>query len=132
MATQTQTLSTVPMVANIEHYGGDTLYVRVEVPAEFTTGKQWDAQVRRTRDAVDIDAVFDFQPGDTPDVMFMILPADVVSGLIEDYGVEARVNGTMTIRYLGEYDCQISEAGQDPVTTLVQGTLTLFPDVTRR
>lgn len=132
MATQTQTLSTVPMVVNIDHYGGDTLPVKVVVPASYVAGRTFDAQVRRTRGAEEIDATFDVAPGDTADEWFLTLPGDVCSGLVETYGVPVRVNGVAMTRYTGVWDCQISNNGADPIKTLIQGTLSITLDVTRR
>jgi hypothetical protein len=43
----TQTLSTVPMVVDVHHYGGDTLNILVVVDVLVVAGRDWDAQVRR-------------------------------------------------------------------------------------
>lgn len=128
----TQTLSTVPMVVDVHHYSGDTLYLRVEVDAVAVGGRDWDAQVRRDRTAGDVDAIFEIVPGETDDVIFLMLPGDVVTGLVDAWGSPVRVKGKQMIRYTGVWDVQVSDGGRDPITTLAQGALLIDIDVTRR
>jgi len=128
----TQTLSTVPMVVDVHHYGGDTLNILVVVPAAVIAGRDWDAEVRANREAVDVDATFDVIVGNTADEWYLQLPGSVVSDLLATKSVVVRVDGKPVTRYVGVYDAQVSAAGLDPIQTLVQGTLTIDLDVTRR
>jgi len=128
----TQTLSTVPMVVDVHHYGGDTLNILVVVPAAVIAGRDWDAEVRANREAVDVDATFDVLVGNTADEWYLQLPGAVVSELLATKSVVVRVDGKPVTRYVGVYDAQVSAAGLDPIQTLVQGTLTIDLDVTRR
>ena len=108
---------TRPTQVNIDHYGGDTLTIRVTVDAGVVAGRDWNAQVRATRTSQRIDATFTIIPDATgADVM---LSADDCKRL-SDRG-----------KYAGFWDVQLSAAGADPVTTLAQGELAIYPDVTR-
>jgi uncharacterized protein with LGFP repeats len=127
----TQTLSTVPMVVNVHHYGGDTLSVRIVVNDATVAGRDWDAQIRKTQDAEEIDATFDIVPG-AMDEWFLVLPGAVVSDLLATKSTVVRVDGKPVTRYIGVYDAQVSDAGSDPIQTFVQGTMTIDLDVTRR
>ena len=128
----TQTLSTVPMVVDVHHYGGDTLNILVVVPAAVIAGRDWDAEVRANREAETVDATFDVIVGNTADEWYLQLPGSVVSELLATKAVVVRVDGKPTTRYVGVYDAQVSANGSDPIQTLVQGTLTIDLDVTRR
>lgn len=128
----TQTLSTVPMVVDVHHYGGDTLSLLVEIPAAVVAGRDWDAQVKSSREALTTDAVFDIIPGGTADEWIMQINGATITELIDTKGVLVRVDGKQITRYVGVYDAQISVGGLDPIQTVVQGTLTIDLDVTRR
>lgn len=128
----TQTLSTVPMVVDVHHYGGDTLNILVVVPAAVLAGRDWDAEVRASREADTVDATFDVLVGNTADEWYLQLPGAVVSDLLATKATVVRVDGKPTTRYVGVYDAQVSQNGLDPIQTLVQGTLTIDLDVTRR
>lgn len=128
----TQTLSTVPMVVDVHHYSGDTLSLLVEIPAAVVAGRDWDAQVRSSRDALTPDADFVIIPGGTADQWILQLPGATVTELVDTKGVVVRVDGKQVTRYVGVYDAQISVGGLDPIQTVVQGTLTIDLDVTRR
>lgn len=128
----TQTLSTVPMVVDVHHYGGDTLNILVVVPAAVVAGRDWDAEVRANREADTVDATFTIIDGNTADETYLQLPGAIVSELLATKATSVRVDGKPVTRYVGVYDAQVSAAGLDPIQTLVQGTLTIDLDVTRR
>lgn len=128
----TQTLSTIPTVVDVAHYGGDTLYLRVEVDADVVAGRDWDAQVRRSRESDEIDAIFAIVEGSHAGETYLMLPGEVVTALVTAWGTEVRVQGKKTMRYVGVWDVQVSAGGTDPITTLAQGALTIDLDVTRR
>ena len=127
--------SSVPDIADIEHYGGDTLVRQVVIdtddPAGFVAGREWSAQVRSAWDSPTIDAQFVVTPDATGCVL--TLPSAVTAALL---GMTTRdTPGTFTIvqgKYVGVWDCQLSPAGGgDPTTTVMRGSFTLIGDVTR-
>ena len=131
-------ISTVPELIDFEHYGGDTLTITVTAPSALVDALDWAAEIRRTRDAVTVDAVFTITPPSVADgPAYLVLPSDEVERLATlGPPVLRRVPTSRGVRdvvqlYAGVFDCQVSAAGADPVTTLFQGTLTLFADVTR-
>lgn len=131
------TLNTIPEIADIAHYGGDTLNVEVRAPAELTDGMNWAAQVRTTRESDLIDATFVIQPPVIPGgAAHLMLSSVDVSRLIGTAPVVMKrlPTGLMVEvkRYTGEWDCQVYHpTNPDPVKTLAQGKLTIEIDVTR-
>jgi len=129
-------IDTRPKVENITHYGGDTLTIKVTAPAELTDGMAWNAQVRSARTSEVIDAVFTITPpAFSGGPAYLILPGAVCASLVAGTPVATVRSPDGTTRmvsiYKGEYDCQVSASGTDPIRTLVQGSLTIDPDVTR-
>jgi hypothetical protein len=130
MATTTQVLSTIPDAVDIHHYGGDTLPVLITCPASYVAGRDWNAQVRSTRDAVAVDATFVVTPGGV-DETYLTLPGAIVAELLATKGVQVRVDGKLVLRYTGVWDVQVSDGGLDPISTLAHGVLLIDQDVTR-
>ena len=129
------TIDTTPQWVDIKHLVGDTLTIEVTAPASITDGKVWEAQIRSTRDAAVVDASFTITP---PAVSggpaYLELSAATTRALASLGTFLREMKGTRAVsiqRYTGEFDVQLSVAGSDPVTTLVQGSLTLDLDVTR-
>lgn len=128
-----------PQRENFAAYAGDTFTLEVVAPAELVDGLDWAAQVRATREAPGPpDAVFDIiEPTEPGGSAYLTLPAAITRALAAESGRQVRVHprgaakAIVVQRYTGEWDCQVSDAGTDPVTTLVQGTLTFDLDVTR-
>ena len=110
-------LSTMPQEVNIEHYSQDTLVIHVKIDDEVIGGRVFNAHVRSQRTSRKIDAEFD--------VILTATGADLV--LTGDQQTKLTGRGV----YEGFWDVQLSDAGEDPITTLAQGSLTLNPDVTR-
>jgi hypothetical protein len=129
-------INTIPKVVNITHYGGDTLTLQVLAPAELVAGLDWNAQVRPSRESDVIDGTFDITPPAVPNgPAYVVLQSEVTSALVGAAAV-VRVRAQdgslrMIKQYAGVWDLQVSAAGDDPVTTLVQGSLTIQVDVTR-
>jgi hypothetical protein len=133
------TIDTRPQIVDITHYGGDTLTIKVTAPESITTGMVWSAQVRANRDTgTPVDATFVITPpvpgGDT--AAYVMLKASDCRRLIGTGAVVRKrttVGTLATVQsYVGVYDVQINHpTNPDPVTTLVQGSLTLDMDVTR-
>jgi hypothetical protein len=131
------TLDTRPEVVDVHHYGGDTLTLKVTAGAALgAAAMQWDAQVKSTRavDTVDATFIITLPPADG-DPAYLTLPAAVVAALVEGAPTVTRRDArgvTRTIaQYTGDWDCQISNEGSDPVRTLAQGQLMIDLDVTR-
>lgn len=129
-------ISTEPQVVNIKHYGGDTLTVKITVPAGYADGLDWDAQVRSVRNAATVDATFLIQqpaaPGDPGYITLLAAECARLIGMGTTRKERAPDGSLRSIQsYAGVYDCQVSDAGLDPVKTLVQGDLLLSMDVTR-
>ena len=110
-------LSTMPAEVNIEHYAQDTLVIHIKIDDEVIAGRVFNAHVRSQRTSRKVDAEFD--------VFLTATGADLV--------LTAEASAPLTKRgvYDGFWDVQLSDAGEDPITTLGQGSLTLNPDVTR-
>lgn len=136
------TLSTIPGTADIEHYAGDTLTIKVTAPDSLVTGREWLAQVKASRDATTPDSTFVITPpAQAGDPAYLVLPAAETARLAGTLGVPATVRrqsgfNTIEVRsvlnYKGVWDVQISGAnGTDPVTTLAQGSITITLDVSR-
>lgn len=115
-------VSTVPARYDITCYGGDTLRLEVILAAGYADGFDWNAQVRQSRAADVMAAVFTITEPTAPgEPAYLMLPGAVTLGLTED--------GDR--RFEGFWDVQVSDAGSDPVTTLVQGAFRVEADVTR-
>jgi hypothetical protein len=111
-------LSTIPQEVNIDHYSGDTLTLHVAISVADIAGRQFFAQVRRTKHATKIDATFTVTV--TPTGCDLKLPSAASKAL------------TLHKDYEGYWDVQLSTvAGADPVTTLGYGVMRLHSDVTR-
>jgi hypothetical protein len=109
---------TRPQTVDIHHYGGDTLSIHIKIDAAVVAEREWSAQVRSRRGGSHVDATF------------IILP--------DEHGAYVQLKAEDTLRlsarnvYTGFWDVQLAPAGGgDPVTTLVEGTLRIYPDVTR-
>ena len=131
------TLSTIPDVVDVAHYGGDTLNIIVNAPSTVTDGMDWAAQVRPTRDGDIVDAEFTITPPPTGGgTAYLQLSSVDVSRLIGTAPIIRKRLPTGLIveakRYSGEWDCEVHHpTNPDPVRTLVQGKLTIEIDVTR-
>ena len=129
-------LNTRPKVQDIDAYGGDTLTIKITAPDSLTAGKTWNAQLKTTRDSDVVDAEFVITPPETPGgPAYLVLTAAMTSALVEGMPI-ANIRNAVGVtvaakQYTGEYDCQISMNGLDPVRTLVQGKIVLDQDVTR-
>jgi hypothetical protein len=129
-------LDTRPQVVDVSHYGGDTLTIKVYAPFSITTGKDWNAHLKAERSSDVIDATFTITPPAADgDPALLVLESEITSALVTGAPVMSRRGPGGELRsiqqYSGEWDCQISVGGNDPVKTLVQGTLTMDLDVTR-
>jgi hypothetical protein len=129
-------LSTVPQVVNLTGYGGDTLTVKIVVPAGVADGAQWDAQVRASRTSEVITSTFTvIEPATPGDPGWITLPSEETARLtgtapvVQVRGLDGSLRAVQ--KFVGVWDCQVSNAGDDPVRTLVQGTITFETDVTR-
>ena len=111
-------IDTRPTVIDIDHYGGDTLSLHVTIDPLVEAGRTWTAQVRSRPASPKLDASFDIYPDST--VAFVVLSGESCLKL-------ARRG-----KYRGYWDMQLADVdGDDPVTTLAYGKLTIYPDVTR-
>lgn len=140
------TLSTVPEVVDIEHYGGDTLTVRLDLPDGFADAAlEWRAQIKSAREQTTPDAVFAITEPTGPGTPAFLVLSSADSARLVGVGTGALGMGQAIIRrrakdgtlrvirqYSGQWDVQVSGiGGVDPVRTLVQGALTIEIDVTR-
>lgn len=131
-------LSTMPEVVDIEHYGGDTLNITVNIPWSLAEGKTWTAQVRSAKTpTAAVDATFTCTAPTGEGAMgTLVLPASETQRLALELGSLVQVRGsrssdpvTLIQRYVGVWDVQIAAGGS--VRTLAQGSLTIDLDVTR-
>jgi hypothetical protein len=131
------TITTIPTIVDITHYGGDTFTLEVKAAPEVTDGQVWNADIKLARDS------------DVVDASFSILPPPLGGGsayLTLSSVDSARLVGTAPIitrrspsglllsiqKYVGVWDCQVSHpTNPDPVRTLVHGTFSIEIDVTR-
>lgn len=110
-------LDSRPQVINIDHYAGDTLTLHVKIDPAVVAGRQWKAQVRSRPESQRLDAEFLIYENPTG--------ADVVLESPDCQKLARRGE------YTGYWDVQLSWNGDDPVTTLAYGKITIHPDVTR-
>lgn len=110
-------LETIPNEVNIDHYGGDTLVLHIKIDPAVVSGRDWNGQVRSVRAHPKIEAEFKF-----------IDTATGVDAVLESADVQ-RLSSRGP--FSGVWDIQLSFAGDDPVTTIAQGSLKIMPDVTR-
>lgn len=136
MAT-TPVLDTRPQLVDITHYGSDTLTIEVTAPASLVSGKEWLAQIKTKKEDMVPSASFTITPPAVADgPAYLILPSAESARLLGlGTAVRERTSaGTMAVvqKYTGFWDCQVSATGgADPVTTLVQGKITIEIDVSR-
>lgn len=118
------TLDTSPKIVDLIGYAGDTLTVMVTAATAVIAGRVWTAQIRASAGAASVDATFTITvPTVTDGPAFLVLPASETARLFS--------SGVGKV-YAGVWDCQLAPAGGgDPVTTLVQGRITIPADVTR-
>lgn len=125
-----------PKVMNLLAYAGDTVAFTVTIPWANAAGKDWKAQVRRTRDQAEPDAEFIITPpagdGDPAYVLLAAIDTKRLAGQAPAVRAMSAAGSLAEMRvYSGVYDVQISDGGSDPVNTLVQGSLTIELDVSR-
>jgi hypothetical protein len=124
-----------PKVMNILCYAGDTVVFAVKIPWATAVGKAWKGQVRLVRDAAEPDAEFIITPPAADgDAAYVMMPAADTKRLAGQAPVVRAMNAGSLAEmrvYSGVYDVQISDAGSDPVNTLVQGAFTVELDVSR-
>lgn len=117
-------INLVPKVVDFVIYAGDTLTFTVTAPASLTDGRDWNAQVKLSTDSSVPDATFAITPPASsggPAYLTLTSASTTALGALAKPGKQ----------YSGVWDCQISAAGSDPVTTLVRGGLIVQRDVTR-
>lgn len=130
------TLDTRPEHVEAYAYAGDTFTITIVAPSALVSGMVWKAELRSSIDAVTVDATFDITEPTVADGPAYIVLDSATTRLLASTGVLQRVKSregkiVEAIRYNGIFDCQISNAGTDPVRTLVKGTLAIDQDVTR-
>lgn len=110
-------LETIPTEVNVEHYAGDTLTLHIKIDPLVVGGRTWSGQVRSRRTNRKIEAPFEFIP-----------TATGVDAVLES---EACQRLAARGEFIGFWDIQLSDNGDDPVTTICQGEMKILPDVTR-
>lgn len=128
-------LDTRPDTVDITHYAGDTLTIKVTAPDALVAGRGWTAQIRADRAATTVDASFTITPPTVADgPAYLVLPA-AESARLAGTGTRKRVVrsgvAVLVATYSGVWDCQVADPLGDPVTTLVQGSITIEADVSR-
>ena len=122
-----------PQVVDVAGYAGDTLTIRILAPDFY--GLDWSAQVRAAPDTTTVAATFEITAPAAADQPAILVLDAATTRALADTGEVIRVRrGAATVsvlRFTGVWDCQVSDAGSDPVRTLVQGGLTIDLDVTR-
>ena len=134
------TLSLEPQVVDITGHAGDTLTVNIKLPPDTIGGREWSSQVRSTPDAA-VDAAWTIS-APIPDPEDPLLVVVAVTLTAADTA-RLQAGGPMTVqrvgartvtagKYSGVYDVQLAPpGGGDPTTTVIKGSLTIGPDVTR-
>ena len=109
---------TRPKVVDIDHYGGDTLTIRVNATEEIVDGREWMAQVRdKPRGGRVLKS---FVVTEDVDGAFLQLPAADCAELTE--------RG----KFKGFWDVQLAvPVDVDPTVTLARGYLNIDTDVTQ-
>ena len=130
------TLDVRPKIVDVFGYAGDTLTVGVIAPESLVAGKQWDAQVRLTPNDTEVQATFEIVPPVSPGgIATVTLPSEVTRALAQaGTTVMKKKIGTRSINvqvFEGVWDCQVSNAGDDPIRTLVRGAVMIELDITR-
>jgi hypothetical protein len=122
-----QVLSTVPQGVDINIYSRDTFPLRITVDGLNYSQHTWSAQIRSNHDAP-IDAEFEVYPDATG--ANLILTSEAV-GQLADLGkpIRSLQGSSLFLKYSGVWDVQVEDAGI--VTTLVQGFVNVYADVTR-
>jgi len=119
------TLNSSPQVVDLVGYAGDTLTVTVTAPTAFIAGREWLAQLRATAGAAAVDASFSISPPSVVDGPATLVLSAAQTAQLFNTSIGGKA-------YSGVWDCQLAPAGGgDPVTTLVQGRVTISGDVTR-
>lgn len=130
-------IDSTPDVHDITHYAGDTLTLAITVPAGFADGYTWKAVLKANRETgTPVDATFDIVlpvvPGDPGFVTLTAAECTRLARMGTVQKSKRRGVHSQVMAYNGEYDIQLSPPlpALDPVTTIVQGGLTLELDVT--
>lgn len=131
------TISTLPTVVDVTHYGGDTFTLEIKAAPEVTEGQVWNADIKLSRDSDIIDASFTIVPPPAGGGSAYATLSSVDSArLVGEAAVVTRrapSGALLSIKkYVGVWDCQVSHpVNPDPVRTLVQGSFSIEVDVTR-
>ena len=131
------TISTIPTIVDVTHYGGDTFTLEIKAAPEVTEGMVWNADIKLGRDTDTIDASFTIVPPPPGGGSAYATLSSVDSArLVGSAAIVTRrsVTGTQLSiqKYIGVWDCQVSHpTNPDPVRTLVQGSFSIEIDVTR-
>lgn len=108
---------TRPQQIDIDHYGGDTLTIRVNATADIVDGREWQAQVRDKRRGGRV--VANFTIAEDVDGATLTLTSEDCA-LLSDRGV-----------FKGFWDVQVADPlNPDPTQTFATGYLNIHPDVT--
>jgi len=112
-------LDTRPQVVDVDHYGGDTLTLHIHISDALIGGREFSAQVRKTKSSTRVDAEFSV-------ILVPGTGADIVLSYVDCLELTRRGD------YEGFWDVQLAPAGGgDPVTTLAHGEMRVRSDVTR-
>lgn len=135
------TLNVGPQTVDIpDAYAGDTLTVEVKLPPALIGGRVFAAQVRSTPGAP-VDATWSISapvpaPGDPLLVVVYVTLSAADTARLQAGGppVTQRIGSRAVTagKYSGVWDVQLAPPGAgDPTTTLMHGSLSIGPDVTR-
>jgi hypothetical protein len=130
-------ISTIPTIVDITHYGGDTFTLEVIAAPEVTDGQVWNADIKLARDSDVIDASFSIvAPPVGGGSAYLTLSSVDSARLVGEAAIITRrapSGALLSIKkYVGVWDCQVSHpTNPDPVRTLVQGSFSIEVDVTR-
>lgn len=124
-------IDTRPPKTDISCYAGDTLNITFRTDVDYSAWT-WSAEVRGTYDDTNADATFTFTPqvqsGPYWECVGTLSATDTAS-LMDDVKPPAAVISRPG-QYKGVWDVQVDD-GAGVVKTLVSGTFTVDPDVTR-